>query len=226
MKAVRELKKELFNLYSRKQIEHRDIIFIFGKVREILEHRGNYKSAFPQLNLFCNWCFHTSLKSSKTIYRYLLDVSIAISKAATTSNNEEAKETTNNLVAIGANILNIPQLRIGLKEVLTEQGIDATICNNREWWNACVQLLLYEISEKPLQFPEDVVTGQNQKGDAYKFFSQILQLPHSRDFDKVIRLEVKLDEKENQYKLHFSTLANVTYVVNVHGMEPESAFAP
>lgn len=224
MKAARVLKRELENLYYRKKIEPRDVLFIFGKVREILEHRRKYKSQYPQLNLFCNWCFHTALKDSKTIYRYLLEVSIALSEASNTGSEESARITTENFIKVGANILNIPKLRVGLKAVLSEQGIETTICDNREWWNAFVQLLLHEVSEKPLHFPDDVVMGDKKDGNAYKFFSQILQLPNQRGFDKVIRIEINLEERVNIFQLHFTTIGNVVIVVDLQGREEGCEF--
>lgn len=221
MKAVRELKRDLPNLYNSKKIEQKDVIFLFGKVREILENKKKYQTDFPELNLFCNWCFHSKLTSSRTIHSTLVKVSKSLSSAIHVGPDTDPRDMTKAFIQIGSNILNIPKLRKGLLTVLEKEGIPPTIATSKEWWDACLQLLIFEISEKPLEFPENVLNGSSKDN---KYFNEIMQLPGPLGQDKIIRLEVKLDEGENSYKLHFFTHSRVTYVVDLFGKEDEGAF--
>ena len=231
MKAVRELKRELPSLYKREQIEPRDIIFILGKVREILENKGEYKEEYPELNLFCNWCLHTGLSRSKTIYRALLNVSKAISSATNVPPDGNPQELTNVFLDTGSNVLNIPRFRLGLKHVLNEQGIDTIITDRKNWWDSFIKLLLHEISEKPLEFPADVIEGIDTKSQAYQFYKQVLELPNALNHDKIICLRVMNDEGKFENKngsiftLQFTTLSGVHFVVELRGKENESAFS-
>ncbi len=224
MKAVRELNKEMPYLLKRGRLEQRDILFLFGKVREILENEGKYKSQFPQLNLFCNWCFHSKLSASKTIYNYLLKLSTSISKESQVKDGEDSRENTRRFISIGTNILNIPELRKGLTTVLKDHHIDTTISTNKKWWEACLQILLNEISEKPLEFPQNVINGSKKNKSAFKIYEKILQLPNSLNHDKIIRLEVRIDEKEKKYKIDLTALSKVVFSLELHGQENDSAF--
>lgn len=164
MKAVRELKSFLPEIYMQRKISRQDVHFIFGKIREILENKRNYQSTYPELNLFCNWCFHSELSASKTIFNALIRISKSITDALDKNMNEEEKVIrTKNFISVSANILNIPKLRVAMKSILESFYVDARITNEKAWWDACLQLLLQEVSDKPLKFPENIVSGEVKK---------------------------------------------------------------
>ncbi len=230
MKSVRELKRELPLLYKRGKIELRDITYLFGKVREILENKGALKEKYPELNLVCNWCAHAKLSGSKTIYRALLDASKSLSEATNVSAGNNPGDMTNAFVKVAGNVLNFPAVRQGLKAVLEQHSIDSTITNTKKWWDACLSLLLHEISEKPIEFPEKVLEGLDVKSKAYKFYKQVLELPSRENHDKVIGLKIMLEENsplfegKNGYVAYFKTLSGVNIVVDLQGKESEDAF--
>ena len=230
MKCARELKRELPLLYKRGKLELRDISYLFGKVREILEHKAIYKNNYPELNLFCNWCSHIRLSSSNTIYRALFEISKAASEATNVKIGNDAGDMTNKFIDVCGNVLNIPRVRLGLKAVLEEQKIDSRIAVNKKWWDACLQLFLLEVSEKPIEFPQKVIDGTDTKSKAAKIYNKILELPNSLNHDKIISLKVMLEEKsplfngENGYSYHITSISGITYVVVVQGKEDENAF--
>jgi hypothetical protein len=225
MKAVRELKSFLPEIYRQRKISRQDIHFIFGKIREILENKRNYQRTYPELNLFCNWCLHPELSASKTIFNALIRISKSITDALDKNMTEEEKViTTKNFISVSANILNIPKLRVGMKSVLESFYIDARITNEKAWWDACLQLLLQEVSEKPIKFPENIVSGEVKKGDAYNSFQKLMNISSDRDHDKVISLEIKVDEDAKQYMLHLKTLSGMTYILGMQGKEPDAAY--
>ena len=225
MKAVRELKMVLAGIYNSGNLTRQDVNFVISKVREILENKGAYKNAYPELNLFCNWCFHSKLSGSTTIYKALINISKSISNAtAPEMSDEEKVNTTKDFISISANILNIPNLRIGLKTVLEDFGIDARVATEKVWWGRLLRLLLNEITEKPLQFPDNVVSGEITKGHAYDAFIKLIEMPGKDNHDKIISLELHIDSKEKAYMMHLKSLSGMTYILGIQGDEPDENF--
>jgi len=225
MKAIRELNHFLPELYREGKISRQDVHFIFGKIREILESNKKYQSIYPELNLFCNWCFHPKLSASKTIFSALIRISKSIAYALDKDMNEEDKVIrTKEFISVSANILNIPKLRLGMKSVLESFDIDARIVTEKAWWDSCMQLLLQEVSEKPLRFPEDVVSGELTKGLAYKAFQELMKISDNSN-DKVISLEIKADDREKQYMLHLKTLSGLTFILALLEKEEDAAYS-
>lgn len=222
MKAVRVLKRELISLHNRGSIEQRDISYLFGKVREILENKGNYRESFPELNLFCNWCAHSKLSGSKTIYAALLNVSKLLSKVTSYREGDKDEGHVGKFLEISSSILNIPNLRKGLKTVLEEEGLPSYIVTEKKWWDVTLLHLIHEISEKPLEFPDSVVKGINKKGPGYKYFNELMELSTMENKDKIFRMEIKLDK--TTFVIHFTSLNNVTLIVPLVGMEDDDAF--
>jgi len=221
MKCVRELKRVLKSLKEKGGISLDDVVTIELRLRQLLDEKGKYKNDYPLVNLFCNWTVHTKLKHSNTIYKYLLSVSQLISNSIGLYSGEDPKEATNLFIQKSGNILQIPELRKSMIEIFQNEGIDTFLIGQKKWWDGFVILLLKELAEKPLQFPEEVIEGKEVK-NASKIFEEIKQLPHPNDWDKVFKLEVL--EKDNKYHLKFSTLGSVDYIVELLGNEKNDAF--
>lgn len=226
MKAVRELNNFLPGIYKVGKISRQDVHFIVGKIREILEIKGVYKNKYPELNLFCNWCFHPELTGSETVFKALIRISKSIADCLNEGmSNEEKVKHTKTFISISANILDIPRLRVGLKSVLENFGIDAKIATEKIWWDSFVQLLVQEVSEKPLKFPDNVVSGAVIKGHFYDAFKELINISKS-DHCKVIFLEITADAQEKRYKIHLKTLSGMTYILDLLGREADSAYFP
>jgi hypothetical protein len=223
MKCVRELRQLIEELPKRGGLSQDDVNSILLRIRQLFEIDRRAKNQFPLLNLFCNWVVHTSLRDSVTIYRFLVDISKSISSAIHLSNGEDARERTTQFIHHAGNLLQIPRLRSEIREILQQQGIVIYLTDRKEWWDAFVTLLLREISEKPLEFPAEVVDGTKESKKASKFFSELKALPHIYDWDKVIRLVVF--EKEGKYHIRLESLGRVQYVVKLLGKEGNGAFA-
>lgn len=222
MKCIRELKELMKDISAKGALGQNDVNYIFLKIRQLLENERKYQNEFPVVNLFCNWVVHTKLKDSKTIYRFLVDVSKHISSAIHLSNGEDPQEATRQFINVAGNIIQIPTLRAGIKAIFHEQGIDNFITNKKDWWDAFVVLLLTEISGKPLEFPDEVVNGKYHKR-ASKFFDELSSLPHIYDWDKVIRLIVF--DKNEKYYIRLESIGRAQYVVELMGNEPKEMFA-
>ena len=223
MKCIFELKRLIVNLDQRGRISQEDVVSILLKIRQLFEQERQYQNRYPIVNLFCNWVIHTTLKHSNTIYSFLLEVSKSISTAIHLPKGEDPQEATRLFIKIAGNVLQIPNLRKGIKEIFNEQGLDTFLTDRKEWWDAFVTLLLKDISGKPLEFPKEVVEGKKEIKDATKYFTEIRALPHINDWDKVIRLEVF--EKSNKYHIKLESMGHAHYVVKLMGNESEDEFA-
>jgi len=222
MKCVRELKKIFIVLKDRREINLSEVVSIFLKIRQLLELEKKYQNDYPIVNLYCNWVVHTRLKHSNTIYNFLFEVSKSISNAMGLYNGEDPKEATNIFINKAGNVLQISDLRKGIKAIFLNEGIDTYICDNKEWWENFITLLLQEISGKPLAFPEEVINGTKEVKGASKIFRKLQALPHKYDWDKIYSLEIS--EKNKKYHLEFTTLGRVVYVVELQGKEPKEAY--
>ena len=223
MKCVRELKRILADLKRKGGISLDEVVSISIKIRQLLELKRQYQNDYPIVNLYCNWVVHTKLRHSNTIYKFLLEVSNSISSAIGLYNGEDPKEATRLFISKAGNILQIPDLRKGIKAIFLKEGIDTYLCDTKEWWEGFVTLLLKELSEKPLAFPDEVIKGTKEVKGATEAFKKLNKLPHANNWDKVYSLEIT--EKDNKYHLEFSTLGNVKYVVELLGKEPKEAYA-
>ncbi len=222
MKCVRELKRNLQELKRNGRITLVEVVSIVVKLRQLLELKRKYQNEFPIVNLYCNWVVHTELKRSNTIYKFLLEISKAISNAIHLSDGKGAKESTEMFTSKAGNILQIPELRKGVREILVREGIDSYLCDNKVWWEGFVTLLLKELTEKPLAFPDEVINGTKYVKKATEVFEEIKSLPHANDWDKVYSVE--LVDKENEYHIEFNTIGNVKYVGKLLGKEPDEAY--
>ena len=222
MKCVRELNQLIEELPKRGSLSQDDVNSILLRIRQLFEINRKAKNQFPLLNLFCNWVVHTSLRDSNTIYRFLVDISKSISAAIHLPNGEDAGEATQQFINHAGNLLQIPQLRRDVREVLRQQGVAIYLTDRKEWWDAFVLLLLREISEKPLEFPPEVVDGTKENKKASKFFNELKALPDMYDRDKVIRLDIF--EKEGKYYIRLESVGRLQYVVQLQGREGREAF--
>ena len=223
MKCVRELKRSLADLKKKGGISLDEVVSISIKIRQLLELNKKYQNDYPIVNLYCNWVVHTKLKHSNTIYKILLEVSRLISNAIHVYDGEDPKEATRLFISKAGNILQLPEFRKGIKGIFLKEGIDTYLCDTKRWWEGFVTLLLKELSEKPLAFPDEVVKGTKEVKGATAVFEELNRLPHVNNWDKVYSLEII--EKDNKYHLEFSTLGNVKYVVELLGKEPKEAYA-
>lgn len=223
MKCLSELRQLLEELPKRGALTQDDVNSILLRIRQLFEIDRNLQNQYPLLNLFCNWVVHTKLQDSKTIYRFLVDISKSISSAIHLANGEDAREATNQFISHAGNLLRIPQLRRDIRELLQQQGIETYLTDKKEWWDAFITLLLREIAEKPLEFPPEVVDGTKAHRMASQFFSELKALPHKKDWDKVIR--VVIFEKDDKYHIRFESIGRAQYVVQLMGKEGEETFA-
>lgn len=223
MKSVRMLNKELPIIYERGIIDNKDITYIFGKVREILENRKKYKSDYPELNFFCNWCAHSKLSSSNVIYNMLLKLSQSLSAAIDLRPGDDGAELTAAFVKLSSAILSIPKFRLGLQKVLEDQGINSKITRDDELWYNCMCMVLNEVSEKPIGFPDNILDGSCVKGKPYQIFQSIKSLSSEDDVGKIISLSVHFEEKAHIFQggdgfvFHMKTMTGVNLISVVRG---------
>lgn len=51
-----------------------------------------------------------------------------------------------------------------------------------------------------------------------------MNISSDSNHDKVISLEIKVDEREKQYMLHLKTLSGMTYILGMQGKESDVAY--
>jgi hypothetical protein len=223
MKCIRELKELINHISSKGRLERSDVNNVFVKIRQIMENEKKFQNEFPIVNLYCNWVVHTKLKDSKTIYRFLVSISKNVSSSFNIINADDAKDATNHFILSAGNIVQIPALRQGIKSIFRDKKIDCFLVNKKECWDAFITLLLQEISDKPLEFPESLVNEGKPHKRASKFFEELKSLPHNYDWDKIIRLHI-FDENEKYY-INLESIGRAHYVVELLGREAPEAFA-
>jgi len=217
LKAVRDLKREIGNLKARSAVEPRDVVNIMSKVRTILENDGELRQDCSLVNLFANWCVHGKLTASKVGLKFLLATSRSFL-------NVEGTEKATKAVHTGMNILDIPKFRQQLISVFSKYLIPDYLVKSKAWWDGFISMLLHEISEKPIQFPENMAYQSGGSKMPQKIFDEIYELPdkYGNKNGKFIGLHVEIHP--DVFKICLKNMNDATFQFECHGKETQEKF--
>ncbi len=154
MQAIRKLRDLLKRLQETKTCTAQDQHYLLSQVREILEHQG-YKSKFNILNFYCNWLLHTKLSGSVQCYKMLREVGKATLLACAQGQTvEEAKESTIIFMRTARLVFDFNALRAQLQALFAELDFPDFLFTDDGNWNNFIGVLLSELQEKPVAYPD------------------------------------------------------------------------
>ena len=140
----------------RKKLVHRiersegfdadNVLAFMVEARKLMEIKS-YKSKYPHLKLYCDWCLHSELGHSDTIYEILERITGSFLQAS--GLNDRFIEEVNK-------ILSMDNLRKQMLELFALESIpDDWISINYNWYGFR-QRLLSNIVRVPIKFPESI----------------------------------------------------------------------
>jgi hypothetical protein len=217
MKAVRELKRELIHIGKKANLVPGDIVNIMSKIRTILEEDGKLKSQSPLVNLFANWCLHGKITHSKVVYNCLYSISKNISRYL------NGVENYPSIVHEAMNTLNIPEFRKQLIPIFHKHKLPDFIIHSQNWWEGFIQIMLHELSEKMVSFPDNVISGNDTNHFSYPIFKKILDLANKNGKNSgFVKLHIELID--DRFYICIDTLNEATFVFECRGKELRSRF--
>ena len=103
---------------------------------------------------------------------------------------------------------------------------------NRQNWIFFLHVLLEEISEKPISFPEIVFNSSLESdvpkkyGKAFRVFSKIRRFDPERKISQIVSLKIETETNKGliEYFVNLQSNTRVSYRMNLVGIEPENAF--
>lgn len=213
-------------------VPRNDMLKILLDIRQLIESE-KLKGSYRLLNLFLNWCFHPNISESSVAYDFLFDLSNqCIGALRTTGSEQEDKKATRLFVEKTENILNIPLLRQELLGLFGQFSLPIFLFDIRSNWDALFKVIMEEICEKQLIFPEDVmsalsigeIAGKHRK--AFKTLQRIRQLDTCKPWAHIVGVQIIRNAEgfKGLYCLQLGTLAKVKYIMALRGKEQDSAF--
>lgn len=125
-----------------------NVLAFMKELRELLELK-NLQNKYPILNLYCNWCLHSGLSSSSTIYRILEEITdIFLSE----------RDLCSEFISHVNRILSMENLRKEMLELFALQKIPDFWISINENWYGFRQRLLSNVVQKPIQFPPSIAS--------------------------------------------------------------------
>ncbi|MCK5708511.1 MAG: hypothetical protein KAI43_12755 [Candidatus Aureabacteria bacterium] len=117
-------------------------------LRELLES-NNIKKSFRFINLYSDWCAHTEITRSHTAFDLLKKLTIGIGGELTNPGSIENGDLHKRIIDISG----ILQLREEIKELLNRYNLPSVPIDNWDTWKGILGLLLQDLSNKPIKFP-------------------------------------------------------------------------
>lgn len=149
--------EETFKLKNRvgKGFTTNDLIASMVNFRMVIE-KNNLQEKYKYLNLYCNWTVHTKLSSSITGYRLLEEI--------TDSFIENFNYTGVKWVAPATvEILSLHNLHLDILNFSSAFKIDLLIFIDENFWWNFTHLLLFNLLDRPIQFPENILNYKKSK---------------------------------------------------------------
>ncbi len=168
-KNINRIKNILNNINRKNSINIDQMSSIMLQTRQIIEFE-KLKEEYKFLNLYCNWLLHTQLQDSKIIYYILEEANKVIFQNPNRNGND-----TNCIIKQISTLLSIENLKNDFIKIYKLKKLPIFLFDNQENWRKFISLLLLEISDKPLKFPEKIKEKSAHKGfkKAYKVYSKM-----------------------------------------------------
>lgn len=231
-KFVLSLSNTLNRISKEKTISRNEFVKVLLDIRQLIES-GRLESQFKLTNLFLNWCFHPQISKSKIAYIFLHDLSLeclsALKKHVTI---EDDKDATRLFIEVTENILNFPKFRKELIELFDKYSLQTVLFKIKSNWDAFSKIVIEEIFEKPLTFPEKVLSANSETEiskrykQAYELLDKIKKLDPKKRWAQIIGIRIIKGSTgfTNLYCIELTTLTKVKYVMQLKGKEPIDNF--
>jgi hypothetical protein len=207
------------------QITQEQVLAVFVQIRQLLEQQRRYQSRHPHVNSFCHWVVHSSLHDTHHLLRLLVQISQAISAALMTSEDEGERAATAAAIRVAGNLIDIPRLRSEFVSLCDLNCLDDYLFRSKKSWDSFVALMLSDLLEKPICFRDNLTVSSDRRGKLAKLHDEIMALPNEQNWDKMVKL-VLVSGQDGKVHVQLSNPGGkVTYDFELHGSEPEAAFA-
>lgn len=127
-------------------------------LRELLEGE-DLKSAFPYLNLYCDWCAHTNISRSTVAFEMLLSLTKSICQHNIDPNSIDGGDIHKRII----DTIGILQLRQEMIQVLHRFNLPSTPIENWAIWKGIFGLIISDIQQKPIMFPSPIKNKAHQR---------------------------------------------------------------
>lgn len=196
MHAANDLKNTMLEISASDNLTHRDVSYIFSKLREILEANKKIKSTCKILNLFCNWSAHNYIEQSAVGYQALERISSALFDAISST---PAGSKDGIFLDIMKNSLNFGDLRNEIRLVFSQYKIRTSLIENQIFWIKFIHFTIHNLRDKPIRYSESALKGETKNrsdGDQIKSLRKLSQHKNSTDFGTMVSLSVSLAEDD------------------------------
>ena len=127
-------------------------------LRELLEEKSP-QSTSPYINLYCDWCAHTQISRSTLAFEILLLLTKSICQHNITPKSVENGDIHKRIIET----IGILQLRQEIITVLHRYNLRATIIEDWVNWKNILGLILSDLQQKPLLFPNPIHSRVHQR---------------------------------------------------------------
>lgn len=142
---------DLNQVFSQNAYTLQNIVYAMHCARKLIEV-NNFATTYPTLNLYCNWCLHTSISQSNVAYRILLEINQAI-----------ANEIQPGATWINDAIIEGTKLHV-LSEEIVAFGSTLNIPNAAKFshlpdWKIFAFMLIKHLYDTPIELPGNIRPG-------------------------------------------------------------------
>ncbi|MEW5956681.1 MAG: hypothetical protein AB1801_03080 [Chloroflexota bacterium] len=138
-----------------------DMASIIARIRVLIE--GNrLQNEYPFLNLYCNWTLHTELSQSLVYLKMLEDLTDLFIQQMELEKQYGTSDL--NFIHLGVRkILGIPSLRNEFVNLCKRFNLPDVAFSDPVNWKGVFGLILDNLIDRPIQFPEDGKMRKNKK---------------------------------------------------------------
>ncbi|MBI4833632.1 MAG: hypothetical protein HY811_02275 [Planctomycetes bacterium] len=141
-----EPQDDIKRLLQQNGLSSSDLVNLMSKTRQLIE-KNNFKNKHQTLNLYCNWCLHIKLSESINGYRILEGIADAFLEHDKHGSNVNACDRI-------CEIISLKELRHEFISLYKTFGINLSLFESKQIWRGFCGLLLKELIEKPIEFPD------------------------------------------------------------------------
>lgn len=132
------------------------VLYIMVEIRKY--HEVEKRTAPLALRLYCNWVAHSKLSHSwvgEIVER--IDKVIGLTKTEFIGTTDATLHEADFKAAVET--LSLNELRLALKAFFQNEGLNASLCDDRQWWEHFVELYMSIVRECPILLTSSTTTA-------------------------------------------------------------------
>ncbi len=194
LKIISELNQLVVDLKTPDKANNRNIYYLMGMTRELLEEVGMNAGTDPEvkiLKIYCHWVLHSRLSNDSWIYKSLVEVNEGLRRFLKSSG---ALHLSHDCVRV----LDLDELRNGFIYTFSKYSIDPFVFRTDVIWPTILPIIIGLLEDKILAFPKNVLEGLKPNNE----YQKIIEMESFYGARKIFGMSVSSQFGEPEFILH------------------------